>query len=217
MNSYTNLAYNGTNDNTFRGIIEIVYSATSQKYWVVNELPIESYLKGIAEMANGELPEYAKAFMISARSYAYYYIKEGGKRAGEPYHLINTPSDQWYKGYNFELRAKDTVTGVTATHAQVATYDNKPIVAAYSSGAPGLTKNACEVWGGKYCTADYIYLNGGVDDPSGTIYKNQSCSAANHCVGLDADGARRMTALGSKAEDILKKYYPGIVLTQAYK
>ena len=217
LNSYTNLAYNGTNDNTFRGIIEIVYSATSQKYWVVNELPIESYLKGIAEMANGELPEYAKAFMISARSYAYYYIKEGGKRAGEPYHLINTPSDQWYKGYNFELRAKDTVTGVTATHAQVATYDNKPIVAAYSSGAPGLTKNACEVWGGKYCTADYIYLNGGVDDPSGTIYKNQSCSAANHCVGLDADGARRMTALGSKAEDILKKYYPGIVLTQAYK
>ena len=80
LNSYTNLAYNGTNDNTFRGIIEIVYSATSQKYWVVNELPIESYLKGIAEMANGELPEYAKAFMIAARSYAYYYINAGRKK-----------------------------------------------------------------------------------------------------------------------------------------
>ncbi len=217
VNSYTSLAYNGTNDNTFRGIIEIVYSATSQKYWVVNELPIESYLKGIAEMANGELPEYAKAFMIAARSYAYYYVNAGGKRAGEPYHLINTPSDQWYKGYNFELRARDTVNGAIATRAQIATYNNKPIVAAYSSGAPGLTKNACAVWGGKYCTTDFAYLNGGVDDPVDTIYKNQSCTSANHCVGLDADGARLMAALGSKAEDILKKYYPGIILTQAYK
>lgn len=217
LNSYKNLAYNGTNDNTFRGIVEIAYSSTSQKLWVINELPLESYLKGIAEMANGEHPEYAKAFMIAARSYAYYYVKEGGKRVGESYHLINTPADQWYKGYNFELRAKDTVTGVNATRATVATYNNKPIVAAYSSGAPGVTKNACDLWGGKYCSSDFVYLNGGVDDPAGTVYKNTSCTAANHCVGLDADGARKMAALGSTAEQILKKYYPGIELTQMYK
>ena len=217
VNSYSNPAYNGGNDNTFRGKMEIAYSSASQKYWVINELSVESYLKGIAEMGNGEHPEYAKAFMTAARSYALHYVQIGGKRAGEIFHLNNTSGDQWYKGYNFELRAKDTVVAVLATRGMVASFNSKPILAAYSSGAPGPTKNACLVWGGKFCTADFPYLGGGVDDPPSTVYKNIACSDANHCVGLDADGARQMASIGVNFENILKTYYSSTILTQIYK
>lgn len=204
------------NDNKFRGAIEIVYSNASKKFWVVNELPMEHYLRGIAEMINGDPLEYRKAFAIAARSYALYHLNRGGKREGEPYHLNNTSGDQVYKGYGFEQRAYDPVEGVELTNGQVATYNGEVIVAAYSSGAPGPTLSACTSWRGMFCESKFDYLDGGVADPEGTTYAYTSCGGANHCVGIDAAGARQMARNGKTYEEILKWYYQGVEIMKKW-
>lgn len=203
------------NDNRFRGALEIT-QAQDGTFWLINELPIEDYLKGIAEMANGEQEEYAQAFIIAARSYAAHYLAQGGKRPAEPFHMRRTTADQWYKGYGFELRATDAKVAAEATRGIVAEYQGAPIIAAYSSGAPGPTLSACELWGGKFCDPAFDYLDGGVGDPEGTAYKYAACGGAVHCVGMDTAGARRMITLGADAQAVLETYYPGATLTQKW-
>ncbi|MBU1102691.1 N-acetylmuramoyl-L-alanine amidase [Patescibacteria group bacterium] len=210
------------NYNKFRGAIEIVYSAKSNKVWAVNELGLEDYLKGIAETLQGDPAEYQKAMTVAARTYAYYYILKGGKRgADEVYHLNNTTSDQLYKGYNREILAPSVVDGVNATPGEIAAYNGQPIVAAYSSGAPELiiigTKAACAVWGDKFCQPGFEYLAGGAKDPTGTQYTQTVCGGANHCVGLSGAGTRQFAKTGVKAyQEILKHYYIGVEIKKIY-
>ncbi|OHA53390.1 MAG: hypothetical protein A2991_00080 [Candidatus Terrybacteria bacterium RIFCSPLOWO2_01_FULL_58_14] len=217
VSTYTDLGWaaSGTpppNDNRFRGVIEVKAASDGTTFWLINELLMEQYLKGIAETINGDPVEYGKAFVIAARSYALYHYQGGGKRAGEPFVIRRTSADQLYKGYNFELRAADPVAAVNATRGIVAMFNGKPILAAYSSGAPGPTKSACEALSSAFCNnADFAYLNGGVNDPADTLYQNGAiCGVSgNHCAGMDAAGARRMAELGSSYADILVRYYPG--------
>ncbi len=199
------------NDNRFRGSIEIRYSNTSRKLWVINELPLEDYLNGIAEATNDSPEEYLKAFSAVARTYAMYYIEKGGKYKGEPFHLKNSRNgngnDQVYKGYNFEKRAPRIVSANKATFGYIITYRDKPIMAAYSSDSGGITKNGCEVLG--YCGEDYAYLKGGVKDPEGTKHSENSVRVS-HGVGMSAVGAYRMAVKGSSWQEIIKYYYPGV-------
>lgn len=212
ISSYTDRAYDGSNDNRFRGIIETRTAADGTR-WIINELPIEDYLKGVAETMNGDPPEYAKAFAIAVRSYVLYYHERGGKRQGEPFDIRRTAEDQLYKGYNFELRASDPVAAAIATRGIIATFRGKPILAAYSSGAPGPTRSACEALSSTFCgNPDFSYLGGGIADPEGTTYLYSTCGGANHCAGLDAAGGRRMAILGSSAVEILTTYYPGTTI-----
>ena len=198
------------NDNKFRGIIEVKYSPVSEKLWVINELDLEDYLKGVAEAINDDPLEYLKAVAAASRSYATFHLQNGGKYPGEIFHLKNSSSDQLYKGYGFESRAPNISKAVDATNGIVATYNNKVIRAVYSSGASTGTKSACSIWGGEFCAASYDYLKGGVKDPVGTVYKYPSCGGVNHCVGMSADGARKMAELGKTYEEILKRYYFGV-------
>jgi len=200
------------NDNQFRGVIELVYSTKSSKWWVVNELPLDQYVWGIAEITNDQAPEYLKAMTIAARSYANYHLSRGGKRAGEPYILNNTSSDQVYKGYGFEKRADKVKEAALATARKVLMFNNKPAVTAYSSDSGGTSKDACQVWGSVFCDPDYAYLRGGIKDPVATIHSATGI-AASHGVGLSAVGARQMAAEGLTFDQILGKYYPGTIIT----
>ena len=202
------------NDNRFRGAIEI-RQGNGGVWWIINELPMEQYLKGVAETVNGEHSEYARAFAIATRSYALGHLLNGGKRPGEPYTLLRTSADQLYKGYGFEQRAPDPVAAVVATRGSVAVFNGAPIRAAYSSGAPGPTLDGCVALG--LCGSSFGYLRGGIADPVGTQYQYNNCGGANHCVGIDAAGARRMAATGSVATTILTTYYPGITIEQRWQ
>jgi len=210
------------NYNQFHGSVEIVYSAKSNKVWAVNELGLEEYLNGIAEISATDAAEYQKSMVVAARTYAYYYIQKGGKRgADEVYILNNTTSDQLYKGYGREVLAPSIVVAVLATQGEIATYNGNPIVSAYSSGAAELqtsgTKSACSLWGNKYCGTEFSYLSGGAKDPAGTEYSYQSCGGANHCVGLSGAGARAFAKAGTKNyQEILKHYYLEIEIKKAY-
>lgn len=210
------------NYNQFRGTVEIIYSVKSNKVWAVNELDLEDYLKGIAEIAEGETAEYQKAMIIAARTYAEYYIQKGGKRGvDEVYILNNTSSDQLYKGYSREILTPSIVEAVDNTRGEIVIYNGQPIVAAYSSGAAELitsgTKSACVVWGAKFCAAEFAYLNGGVKDSAGTEYAQLSCGGANHCVGLSGAGARAFAKAGTKNyQEILEYYYLGTEIKKIY-
>lgn len=210
------------NYNKFRGAVEIVYSAKSNKVWAVNELNLEDYLRGNGEILQDDPVEHQKTMAVAARSYAYYYILKGGKYgADEVYHLKNTSADQLYKGYARETVASTVVAAVEVTKGGIVMFNGQPIVAAYSSGAPELqttgTKSACVVWGGAYCQAGYEYLSGGVKDPSGATYTQTSCGGANHCVGISAAGSRQFAKTGAKNyQEILKYYYPGTVVQKIY-
>lgn len=210
------------NYNQFHGSAEIVYSAKSAKIWAVNELDLEDYLNGIAEISATDAAEYQKAMVVAARTYAEYYIQKGGKRgADEVYILNNTTSDQLYKGYGREILAPSIVQAVNATRGEIITYNGNPIVSAYSSGAADLqtkgTVSACSLWGSKYCEAGFEYLAGGVKDPIGAEYSYAACGGANHCVGLSGAGARAFAKAGTKNyQEILKHYYLGTEIKKIY-
>lgn len=78
------------NDNLFRGKIEI--RNENGKIVLINELPLEDYLKGLAETSNGDHVEKMKTIVVAARSYAYFYTKpENRKFPGKPYDGSDDP------------------------------------------------------------------------------------------------------------------------------
>ena len=218
--SYEDLSWNKeVNDNKFRGNIEIKYSGTSDKLWVINELLLEDYAKGISEAADSSSEEYLKAFSVIARTYAMSYLEKGGKHIGEPFYLKNSRNgngnDQHYKGYNFEMRAPQIVAANKSTTGYIINYKGNPIVAAYSSDSSGVTKSGCEALSLSYCGNDYAYLGGGVADPENTKH-NPAKIAASHGAGVSAVGAYQMAVNGSGWQEIIKHYYLGVEVEKYY-
>jgi len=205
------------NDNKFRGTLEVRYSENTSKLWVINELPLESYLRGLAEVCNEQPEEYLKSLIIAARSYALWHMVHGGKHATE-YYDINATTDQVYRGYGFEQRSIDPLKAALATQGQVITHlqaidELNPqgiAIAAYSSGTDGRTRSWQEVWAGEY---PWLVT---VEDPYG-ILPNALTLEGNHMVGLSAQGARGYATKESKTYDwILKHYYTGVEIVKLY-
>ncbi len=206
------------NDNTFRGNIEIRYSAKTRKMWVINELPVDDYLKGLAEVTNEQPAEYLKTLIIAARSYVIWHHLRGGKHADE-YFDINSTTDQVYRGYGFEQRSIDPVLAVQATAGLVITHRNAVTqlnprgvaLAPYSSGTDGRTRSWQEVWD----SGGYPWILS-VNDPYGVI-ANWRTLEGNHMVGLSAQGARGYAINEGKTYDwILKHYYNGVNVEKIY-
>lgn len=202
------------NDNVFRGAIELI-TDESGEVWLVNELPLEAYLAGIAEIVNEDAVEFKKVLLTAARSYAMHYLMVTKRYANAPFTLKNIANDQIYRGYNYEKRSQGNAEALKATRGQVIVYNDVPIVAAYSSDSGGVTKPACQIFGGRYCKAEFGYLNGGVNDPPNTVH-NQAATAASHGVGLGNAGARQMISDGLDYGTVLPRYYLGTLLKKLY-
>lgn len=193
------------NDNKFRGTIEV--RTVDEETVLINELPLEDYIKGIAEVSNGDNIEKVKTILVLARTYAYYYLTEDEKFAGKPYDLDDDPeTSQKYLGYGFESRSENVAQAAEDTAGEVVTYKNKVVKTPYFSQSDGkATKSAKSVWGwtntpwlvsvsDKYCTTS-----------DGTFQ--------GHGVGLSGCGATGMAALGKSFEEIIKYYYTGVTLS----
>lgn len=218
--SYKDPSWNGaTDDNRFKGNLELKYSDTSKKLWVINELDLEDYLNGIAEATTYAETEYLKAFSTIARTYAMYYIEKGGKHRGEDFHLKNSRNgngnDQVYRGYDLEMRAAQITSANKATRGQIIKFNGKTIVAAYSSDSGGVTKSGCEVLSKNYCASDFDYLDGGVKDPANTKH-DQAKISASHGAGMSAVGASQMASEGKEWQEIIKYYYLGVDIDKSY-
>lgn len=192
--------------NKFRGNAIITYSGKSNKLWAVNELLIEDYLKGIREGSVSDTLEYLKSLTVASRSYAYFYATNGGKHAGEPFHLKNSRNgngnDQVYAGFNLEKNTQTLTKSIEATSGEVITHNGKVVIAPFSSGTDGIkTRDPQKVWG----RTDMPWVQV-VPDPHGKI-PNWATLEGNHMVGFSAQGARGFINKDKKTYDWTLKYY----------
>ncbi len=108
---------------------------------VINELNMESYLKGVVpvEMGPSQFPELdaLKAQAVAARTYAVAHL---GDHDDEGWDLCATPACQVYYGRSAEHPLSDRAVEETA--GLVATYQGQPIDAMYTSTCGGHTEDA---------------------------------------------------------------------------
>jgi len=194
------------NFNKFRGDLAVHYMRATGRLWVLEELPIEDYLRGLAETSNGSHFEYQKALVTAARTYALYVISIGGKHQSE-YHDVNTTAgDQVYKGYVSELVRPNVVRAVEETSGSMVTYNGELVVTPYYSRSDGRTRSWSEVWGG----SGKPWL---VSVP--TPY-DQGKTLWGHGVGLSASDALGRAENGASWTQILQYYYTGTQIMRAY-
>nr|MBI3612654.1 SpoIID/LytB domain-containing protein [Nitrospirota bacterium] len=118
----------------------------------INEVALEDYVKGVvpSEMSAAWHQEALKAQAIAARTYALYKIRQNGKK---DFDVAASTKDQVYKG----RAGADGPAGraTDETRGQILTFQDEPILAAFSSTAAGPTEDALNVW-----SVDLPYLKG---------------------------------------------------------
>jgi stage II sporulation SpoD-like protein len=194
------------NFNKFRGSIEHYHVSTTGRTWVTEEVPLEDYMRGLAETSNGSPADFQKALVTAARTYALFVVSIGGKHKSEFFDLNTTGNDQVYKGYASELIRPNVVRAVEETRGQVVTYGGEIVVTPYFSRSDGRTRSWTEVWSSKV----HPWL---VSKPAPY---DQGKELWGHGVGMSASDAVGRAAAGTSWQDILKYYYTGIELKQWY-
>jgi stage II sporulation protein D len=143
----------------YRGIIKFVKDGNTIR--VVNQLPLEDYLKGVvpAEMPTGRDGSYfeaLKAFAICARTYALSRLKSNNG----VFDIYLDTRDQAYGGADAEKELSDRA--VDETDGLILEYNNKPAKVFYHSSCGGHTEDAKYIFGLK----NIPYLEGVEDgDP----------------------------------------------------
>ncbi|HEX2850514.1 MAG TPA: SpoIID/LytB domain-containing protein, partial [Acidimicrobiales bacterium] len=140
----------------YRGVIEVTRNGGSVA--AIDDLPLEDYVRGIAEVPTNWPLEAQKAQAIAARTYAVWSARQqvnaAYKNIGAD--ICATDACQVYAGLTRELRddrATNWIAAVDQTRGQVLAYRNAPIKAKYSSSN-----------GGRSVAGDEPYLRA-VDDP----------------------------------------------------
>jgi stage II sporulation protein D len=132
----------------YRGSLEIICSREAGSFTAINELDVESYLKGVlpAEMGERSPEEYEalKAQAVAARTYALFKLEN---QEGEDRYLHATILDQVYEGFDSEMQLSNRA--VEETRGQVLTYRGQLICAYYHAICGGSTEDISAVWGGE--------------------------------------------------------------------
>lgn len=188
-----NGGYVNAKNKWYRGYLMI--QNRGQKLTVINDVPLEDYLKGVvpSEMPSSWEIEALKAQAVAARSYA---LANLGKRASLGFDLKDTPEDQAYGGASAET-AK-TNSAVNDTAGLVLTYNYKVIPAYYSASAGGQTINSKQLWG-----KDLPYIRS-VPSYDGNVQKK------GHGVGMSQHGANNLAKQGYNAYQILEYFYNNV-------
>ena len=114
--------------------------------YLVNELPLEEYVKDVVaeEVGPNWEMEALKAQAVVSRTYAMY---RKSLNADMLYHIVSSVLHQVYKGNNHDARI---AYAVEETSGEILTFDNKPIEAFFHSTCGGRTENPEEVFGKSY-------------------------------------------------------------------
>ncbi len=128
-------------------------------YTLVNEVPLETYLRGVVPHEIGADAPYAavEAQAIIARTYA---LRNLRRFALDGYELCADTQCQVYNGLSGTV--PNTDRAIAATRGQVLTYQNQLVDAVYSSTTGGVTASFSDIWNG----ADRPYLQPVVDAAS---------------------------------------------------
>jgi stage II sporulation protein D len=128
------------NEKPYRGRLE-VFANPRGTLTVVNVLSLEDYVRGVVpnELSPGSYPalEALKAQAVAARTYA---IRNRNQFASQGFDLLPTTRSQVYGGLSTEQPL--STRAVEETRGIVATYQNEPINALYTSTCGGRTEDA---------------------------------------------------------------------------
>jgi stage II sporulation protein D (peptidoglycan lytic transglycosylase) len=128
----------------YRGTFRI-HASQSEGITLVNEVDLESYLRGVLPNEIGNPPpsdfEAVKAQAVAARSYTLSYI---GRRAALGFDLYASVEDQVYAGTAKENSQANRA--LELTRGEVLLSGDEPIRALYSSACGGRTANVEDVW-----------------------------------------------------------------------
>lgn len=194
---------NKVNYNEFRDTLELRLAMTGY-VWVINELGMENYLKGMAEESESAHPEFLKAMAVAERSYAYYHLKNPAKHSAGGF-TLDADNDQVYRGYMREKISPNAVAAVEATRGMVVTYNGEPADTPYFARSNGKTKSAKAVWG---TNKPWLISVATPYDKGKTQW--------GHGVGMSARDGLYRAKDGANWDDILKYYYTGIDLQKMY-
>ncbi|MCY7282726.1 MAG: SpoIID/LytB domain-containing protein, partial [Cyanobacteria bacterium CAN_BIN43] len=125
-------------------------------YTLVNQVPIETYLRGVVpnEIGASATPTAIEAQAVLARTYA---LRNLRRFAIDNYQMCADTQCQVYYGISGSAPQSDRA--IAATAGQVLTYQNELVDALYSSTTGGVTAPFSNVWNG----ADRPYLKAVVD------------------------------------------------------
>ncbi len=122
--------------------------SAGDKLVLINELPMEEYLRGVVpvEMGPSQFPELEalKAQAVAARTYAVAHL---GDHDDEGWDICATPACQAYHGAGAEHSLSDRAIRETA--GLVAVFEGRPIDAMYTSTCGGHTEDAAELFSGR--------------------------------------------------------------------
>jgi SpoIID/LytB domain protein len=127
-------------------------------YTLVNNVPLEVYLRGVVphEIGKGAPLNAAKAQTIIARTYA---LRNLRRFQADGYQLCANTHCQVYYGLSDTSEQADVA--ISSTKGQVLTYKNELVDALYSSTTGGVTARFGDVWNG----AERPYLKAVIDSP----------------------------------------------------
>ncbi len=194
--------------NRYHNILELRHNDKKERTWLINELPMELYLKGLGETSNISHMEYQKALITAARTYATYHFERGTKRAAEFFHITGYADDQVYRGYDQEAQSPRIVQSVNETRGVTVTIEGRTAITPYFSRSDGRTRDWSEVWGG---TVSWL-----VGKPA-PCDKEKGFKLWGHGVGMSAMEALCMANRGQGWEQILNYFYTGIQLTRRWE
>ncbi|PIV90794.1 hypothetical protein COW46_01465 [Candidatus Gracilibacteria bacterium CG17_big_fil_post_rev_8_21_14_2_50_48_13] len=200
------------NDNQFLGSLHL-YPEAKNKLLVVNDIDVENYMRGVAEVPEQDETEKRKALAVVSRSYVAYYISGLEKKFDDArYNASDNPEIfQKYLGYGFTLRSPKWQEALVATKGLVLAYKGEVLRAAYSSctDTTGLRKLPREIgWGGYFEKTKEVYA--AVLDTQGVDPVRSEKNQCGHGVGLSGLGATNMAKEGKTYTDILNYYYKAI-------
>lgn len=128
----------------YRGRVE-VYRHPRHGLVVVNQLALETYLRGVVPLEIGprspEEFEAVKAQAVAARTYA---VANLGRRDSLGFDVFGNVEDQVYGGR--EVERDDATRAVRATAGEILVWRGRPIRAYYHSTGGGTTARVTDVW-----------------------------------------------------------------------
>ncbi len=132
--------------NAYRGVLR--FRLSGNKIRIVNELPLEVYLRGVVptELGPNVFPEVEalKAQAVAARTYA---LKNMGRFNKSGYDICDTPACQAYEGTRNEHPLSDQA--VAETEGMVLYHGDTLIDALYTSTCGGVTDDVGNVFPGR--------------------------------------------------------------------
>jgi hypothetical protein len=187
--------------NTFRRQLNAHMSGAN--LLLVNELPIEEYLWGLAEEPTPEPEEKKHAIHVLARSYAHVYSGVRRKFKTPLYDLEDDPkTSQFYLGYDWEKYHVEQIGLIKKTEGQVLTYNGQPVIGPYFTQSAG---RSSDKWSNAY---PWTYAR--------PLPHDEGLDQLGHGVGLSGNSARELAKEGKNYEEIIGYFFKDTEVKKVY-